>query len=195
MSSVHHSTYTLDVSALAVAWLLFVAAFVLGHLRTRRQQRSAPKAENRVHRAPSSNYGLLLQGVALMISGVGGDLREAWAPLVWLLAYGAVAFAAWALFALGRQWRIEAVVTSDHELVTSGPYAVVRHPVYLALLGMLAATLLWRCPWPVALLSVAVYLAGTEIRVRAEDTILAKAFGEEFEAYRRSTSAYLPGLR
>ncbi|MEZ5353646.1 MAG: isoprenylcysteine carboxylmethyltransferase family protein [Bryobacteraceae bacterium] len=184
------------MSALAVAWLLFFLAFVAGHLRVRKQRRSAPTKEDRVLRAPASNYGLLLQGVALSLAAAfHTHPRPSWAPAVWILAYGSVAFGAWALLTLGRHWRIQAVVTADHELITAGPYALVRHPVYLALFGMLAATLLARAPWPAALVSIVIYLAGTEIRVRAEDGILARTFGQAFESYRRSTAAYLPWLR
>jgi protein-S-isoprenylcysteine O-methyltransferase Ste14 len=184
------------VSGLAFAWLLFVAAFAAGHLRVKSQRGGGAPPEQRVLRDNRSNYGLVLQGVALLVALFwGGFRREEWWLAVWVLAYGSVVLGAASLWALGRQWRVQAVVTADHELVTSGPYRVVRHPVYLALLGMLVATLLWRSPWEAALISVAIYVAGTEIRVRAEDGILSQAFGAKFESYRRSTAAYLPGLR
>ncbi|MEZ5403065.1 MAG: isoprenylcysteine carboxylmethyltransferase family protein [Bryobacteraceae bacterium] len=184
------------MSALAFAWILFVTVFVLGHLRVRGQRGGGPPKENRVRKDSRSNAGLLLQAAALTIA-LAFELprRVEWAPAVWILAFGSVALAAWSLWALGRQWRIQAVITDDHELITTGPYRFVRHPVYLALLGMMAATSLWRGPLLPSLLSIAVYVAGTEVRVRAEDGILAQAFGEKFEAWRRRTPAYLPGIR
>jgi protein-S-isoprenylcysteine O-methyltransferase Ste14 len=45
------------------------------------------------------------------------------------------------------------------------------------------------------LLSIALYIAGTEIRIHAEEGLLRARFGEKFEAYRRSVPAYLPFLR
>jgi protein-S-isoprenylcysteine O-methyltransferase Ste14 len=44
-------------------------------------------------------------------------------------------------------------------------------------------------------IATAVFLVGTEIRVRAEDRLLERQFGEQFRRYRRSTSAYIPLLR
>jgi len=96
---------------------------------------------------------------------------------------------------LGRQFRINAGLYHDHELVRTGPYAVVRHPIYASMLLMLVATaaLLTRWGWGAA--SIAAFLAGTEIRVRAEDRLLASRFGERFAAYRSQVAAYVPFVR
>jgi len=68
--------------------------------------------------------------------------------------------------------------------------------VYLAFLGMVAATALVRGhPWS-SLAAVLVFIAGTEIRVRAEERLLAATFQDSFAAYiARTRSSYLPGLR
>ena len=113
-------------------------------------------------------------------------------------------------------------VTEDHRLVTSGPYALMRHPIFTALLLLLISTasllskrattrgrgsvfsVKARRPRPpVALLSewwgilgaLALYLYGTEIRVRAEDGLLLRRFGSSFQEYRDNVPAYLPFLR
>lgn len=93
---------------------------------------------------------------------------------------------------LGKQWRILAGLYSDHELVRTGPYSIVRHPVYLGMLGMFLAGGLMETPWPAFLLALAVFIAGTEIRVRIEDDLLARRFGAEWRAWRAKTPAYLP---
>jgi protein-S-isoprenylcysteine O-methyltransferase Ste14 len=96
---------------------------------------------------------------------------------------------------LGRQFRIAAGLYADHELVRTGPYAVVRHPIYASMLLMLVATaaLLTRWEWSVA--AVVLFLIGTEIRVRTEDRLLASRFGGRFTAYRREVAAYIPFVR
>jgi len=96
---------------------------------------------------------------------------------------------------LGRQFRVNAGLYEDHELVTTGPYAVVRHPIYASLLAILAATLFLLTPWEWAILSLTLFIAGTEIRVHTEDNLLASRFGERFAAYRKQVPAYLPFVR
>ena len=107
-----------------------------------------------------------------------------------------IAFLRSALKHLGRQWRVQAVITDDHELITTGPFQLVRHPVYLAFAGMLLATIVTR-GWPLAgVLAMAAFAAGTEIRVQAEERLLFETFGERFVVYRARTRwAYLPGIR
>ena len=96
---------------------------------------------------------------------------------------------------LGRQFRIQAGLYVDHELVRTGPYAVVRHPIYASLLAMLLCTLLLLTPWPWALVSVAIFVTGTEVRVHTEDRLLESRFGQAFRDYRRRVPAYVPFVR
>jgi protein-S-isoprenylcysteine O-methyltransferase Ste14 len=96
---------------------------------------------------------------------------------------------------LGRQFRFRAGLYEDHELVRSGPYAVVRHPIYASILAMLLSTLLLLTPWRWIVVSLALFVAGTEIRVHVEDNLLASRFGEDFEDYRRQVRAYVPLVR
>ncbi len=82
------------------------------------------------------------------------------------------------------------------ELVMQGPYSVVRHPLYLSIYGMLAATTLLMASPSAFVLATAIYLAGTELRVAAEETELEQRFSEAFRDYRRRVPAkYLPPVR
>jgi protein-S-isoprenylcysteine O-methyltransferase Ste14 len=96
---------------------------------------------------------------------------------------------------LGRQFRIRAGLYEDHKLVRSGPYAVVRHPIFASLLSALLCTLLLLTPWQWCVVSLALFVAGTEIRIRTEEHLLASRFPDEFRDYRHSVPAYLPFLR
>jgi protein-S-isoprenylcysteine O-methyltransferase Ste14 len=94
--------------------------------------------------------------------------------------------------ALGRLWRIEAGLSADHELVQTGVYRLVRHPIYTSMLLVVAATCLILSPLYLLPVSMLLYVVGTEIRVRAEEALLAERFGAAFQAYRNRVPAYLP---
>lgn len=94
--------------------------------------------------------------------------------------------------ALGRQWRFDAGLNRDHQLVQSGAYRVVRHPIYTSMLCMLVGTGLLVARLALLAIAIAFFIAGTEIRVRIEDRLLAGRFGAAFDDYRRRVHAYLP---
>jgi protein-S-isoprenylcysteine O-methyltransferase Ste14 len=96
---------------------------------------------------------------------------------------------------LGRFLRFEAALDTDHQLVRNGPYRIVRHPIYASMLCMflgMAAMAATPLSFAVALV---LFLAGTEVRVRVEDRLLADHFGDQFREYQRTTRAYIPLLR
>jgi len=146
---------------------------------------------------PKARWGIALQIVAFLLVSIllfkpkpDGTLIAAILilPLSVLLGWRAVVH-------LGKQWRIQAGLYSDHELVRTGPYKVVRHPIYVALLGMLIGTGLVVSWWPIVILAGALFISGMEIRIRAEDELLADRFGEAFQNYRTTVAAYIPFLR
>ena len=96
---------------------------------------------------------------------------------------------------LGRQFRVQAGLYADHELVNTGPYALVRHPIFASLLAILLSTLLLLTPWEWMAVSLALFLVGTELRIHTEDSLLAARFGEAFEEYRKNVKAYIPFVR
>lgn len=145
-----------------------------------------------------TRVGLLLEGIAIFLAFA---FRIPEAPGIFrvlpAVALGvAAAFLSWnAVAHLGKQFRVHAGLYVDHELVQSGAYSIVRHPIYTSLLAMLLCSLLILTPWEWALLSVAIFVVGTEIRVRCEDQLLEARFGEDFHKYRGLVRAYVPFVR
>lgn len=190
---------TIAIWWLTVSWIVFSGLLLWNHLRVRRERRRSGIAEEQPSiRDPRSMRGLALEGASFVVAFA--FQRSAPAP-AWMagasMAFGLVGpvllFAA--LRHLGLEWRIKAIVTERHELITSGPYAKLRHPVFTALLCLLLSTaLLITDPWA-ALAAVAICLYGTEIRVRAEDGLLERRFGARFLDYKSRVRAYLPFAR
>ncbi len=96
-----------------------------------------------------------------------------------------------ALRALGKQYSGYVTLQEDHQLVQTGIYGVIRHPIYLrAILVMLGLPLVFRS-W-LALPALALGAVFAAARIRQEEKLLAEQFGAEFEAYRRRTWRLLP---
>jgi len=144
-----------------------------------------------------TRIGLLLETAAYFLAaGLRVPDPGPWRLLAVALAAPLGVVVMWTAVAhLGRQFRINAGLYEDHELVRTGPYAIVRHPIYASMLLMLFATamLVTRPLWMAA--AFALFIAGTEIRVHTEDGLLAARFGEQFYAYRRKVAAYIPFAR
>jgi protein-S-isoprenylcysteine O-methyltransferase Ste14 len=110
-------------------------------------------------------------GVLLMVLGLG--------------------FAVWARFVLGRNWSGIVTVKEDHTLITRGPYAWVRHPIYtgilLALLGT-AVTL----GTVLNFVEVPVIAFALWLKLRTEEKFMLETFGEQYSAYGRRVKALIP---
>jgi len=149
--------------------------------------------------------------LALMAAVVGFVLPIGWATTGWpafadipgmsaALLPGSLIMAAalWLFYRahhdLGRNWSATLQIVAAQQLVTSGVYRVVRHPMYLALmlygLGQAAVVPNW--------LAGPACLAGTSalfaLRVRAEEQMMRDRFGAEFERYAARTARIVPGI-
>ena len=90
--------------------------------------------------------------------------------------------------------RVDAALGAEHQLIRSGPYGLVRNPIYTSMLLVLCATAVVITPWQLFAASLVLFVVGTEIRVRTEERLLAARFGEEFQSYKQRVSAYVPFL-
>jgi hypothetical protein len=191
------------LAALAVvcAWMLFGGALFAARIRQRRAGGGAT-----ARRDLASWAGMALQGVGFGIvwganrshdtfwpnMGLGG--MTALAFLTITLAFGSAILGLLAVRELGKQWSLTARVLAAHELVQTGPFGQVRHPIYSALLGLLLATgLALSTAWLTALAAL-VYLAGTYWRALREEALLRAHFGAAYEDYARRVPRLLPRL-
>ena len=175
---------------LAAGFLFWVAPFFLAQ---RRRLKTAVTLDRR------ARWGILLQGIsyAVLLQGNSWLRRpQDWRVLLSILFFALAGTLSWtSVRALGRQWRVDAGLNADHQLVRSGPYRLARHPIYTSMLCLLLGVGWMISPWPLLVLSMLLFLMGTEIRVHIEDTLLASRFDGEFQAYRRTVPAYIPFTR
>jgi protein-S-isoprenylcysteine O-methyltransferase Ste14 len=194
---------TLDSGTLSTAGRFGIIAGWLGFVGGVWLRRRPPAAGDRA-RDRGSLVGILIQAIGFAM--VWGPRRSDGTPIVpmslvtWLiltvLAIALALASAWlgvsAIRTLGKQWSLQARITTDHQLITSGPYRFVRHPIYTAMFGLLLATGLTfsRPVWLAA--GILAFLAGTALRVRSEERLLRATFGETYEVYARQVPAVLP---
>ena len=101
--------------------------------------------------------------------------------------------AIWSRRHLGSNWAGEVRIAAGHQLIQSGPYRVIRHPIYTALLGMYSGTALVSGEIHAVLAVLLIALAYWR-KLRLEEIALASAFGPSFAEYRRHTWALIPYL-
>lgn len=107
-----------------------------------------------------------------------------------IIATVGAAFAFAARAAIGRNWATPATRRTDTELVTTGPYRLVRHPIYSGVLLMMIGTAVGTVPlwWFAALIAGAYFVYAA----RREEQILVDRFPEAYPAYRARTKMLLP---
>lgn len=164
---------------------------------------SRSRSESGGKRDRRSQAGIIIQSVGIGLAGFGpvklllpslSLASIAGTASVLLLMGGAVILFAASSRELGRNWSLVARMRSDHDLIRTGPYARVRHPIYLGMLLFLLAMTVGLGHWGQLLVALPVFFIGTAIRTRLEDGLLEQKFGEKFLEYRRSTPALIPRL-
>jgi protein-S-isoprenylcysteine O-methyltransferase Ste14 len=190
---------TLAFGVVMASWFMFAAVFLVF------LNQKPPSAPDR-KRERTSIVGIALQGVgyALVwsihrppftpIGSLGKLFEIVMAIVTMVVAVGSVWFISAAVRTLGKQWSLAARVLEGHNLITTGPYSVVRNPIYAGMFGMLLATGLAISHWIGLLIAVIVFAIGTVVRVRSEEKLLREAFGEKFEVYTRRVPAVVPLL-
>ena len=147
--------------------------------------------------------------VVMSIVVGGGVIAACILPLVWtsatipslrpqvtLVGIGVIILGAllrwWSIFALGRYFTFEVAVRSTQSVVQSGPYRVVRHPSYTAILIMLLGVGIVLLNWASIVVLLVTGLIGLGYRVRVEERALVDALGQPYVDYMRHTKRFIP---
>ncbi len=119
-----------------------------------------------------------------------GNIRAMQILGTFLTALG-LGFCLWARIYLGRNWSGAVRISEGHELIRSGPYARIRHPIYsgllLAILGTAVVVGRWR-----GIAAFMVATVGFAYKAKREELLLAQEFGSAFEEHRRRTGFFIP---
>ena len=175
-------------------WLLFGAYWLIGALRRKRTKQRETVLQRLGYMLPLVAAFYLLSQPGAHYGWLGArfipySAMEEWIGV--LLTAAGVGVAFWARWHLGANWSGTVTLKEGHELIRSGPYRTIRHPIYtgilLALLGTAVALGEVR-----GLLAVGIAWVSFYIKARREESFLEQEFGPGFTEHLRRTGMFLP---
>lgn len=189
-------THSNTVAAIGYTWEALGLVWLAGLAFTKRTVRRQATAPRLFHLA------MALTGFSLLASSwfENSWLATRFLPPSSAIALAGVAitmagcgFAIWARLTLGRNWSGQATVKAGHELVTRGPYALARHPIYTGLVTAAIGTAIaegeLRC-----ILGILLVVLAFVIKMSQEEKLMTQTFPEAYPRYRQRVKALIPGV-
>jgi protein-S-isoprenylcysteine O-methyltransferase Ste14 len=178
-------------------WIAFGVVWMVWAIRTKPTQ---------MREGVSSRLTYSVLTVAAFYSMFSGDVPRDWlrirlfAANPWTAVLGVaitaagLGFAVWARAYIGTNWSSSVTVKVGHQLIRTGPYRWVRHPIYSGMILAMLGTALERRQVR-GVIAVVLLYAGFKIKSKIEERTMTNTFGAEYADYSRSTGAIVPKLR
>lgn len=191
----NHFDYNIEFNRITPAlllWALFSIYWTVASKNSAKSQSSESRASTAFHQI-ILNAALLLLFIPL--PGLSGWYLPQ--RFHFLLAVGVIVqiggflLAVWARRNLGANWAAEVRIGEGHELVRTGPYRTLRHPIYTAMLVMFAGTAISSSQYH-ALAGVAILVMAYLRKTRLEENLLRTTFGAEWDRYQQETWRLVP---
>ena len=175
-------------------WLLFIVYW------SARAKNAAPTSSSE-STASRQLHQLLMYGALLLAFLPVPGLRRRWLPISpWIgvtiglaIQTSSALLAIWARRHLGRNWSGAITAKVDHQLIRTGPYRLVRHPIYSGMLGMFLGTAVVSGELH-GLLALLIIAVAYWRKIRLEELHLRGYFGTNYDDYRKKSWALVPGL-
>lgn len=182
---------SIRIAVLLAAHLIFLSAAALRILRGQRAHQLVAEAPLWVQYYPPLVW---LPFLVAYLQPFPVELDQSIRLAGIAIAVASAAFAAWAMWSLGRSYGIRMDVFEGHTLKTDGPYAFVRHPMYLGIvLFHIGASLALQSPLLLAATALFV-VPFTAVRIVGEEKLLRHAFGERYLRYAERVPALIPSI-
>jgi protein-S-isoprenylcysteine O-methyltransferase Ste14 len=176
------------------SWLLFGGYWLFAALGAKKPVKTEGVGERFTHIFLMTVGFFMLYGDTFRFGALNHRFLPGESWIAWVGAVPTavgVLFAIWARYTIGKEWSGEVQIKENHQLIRSGPYAHIRHPIYtgmlLALIGTAVAVGEYR-----AILGVVLLLIGFVRKAKKEEIFLASEFGPAFDDHRRHTGFFLP---
>ena len=173
---------------IGVGWVVFWAYWLVMAFTAKAEQ-------SRWTQFAGVRVGIILVILLLIrlrvLKGPGAAKGNQWLPGIGLaICVLGLALAVWARVYLGRNWGMPMSQRADPELVTTGPYGRVRHPIYSGIiLGMVGTAIAVSPYWLIAVAILSAYFLFSAV---IEEHTMAKLFPAAYPPYKRATKMLIP---
>jgi protein-S-isoprenylcysteine O-methyltransferase Ste14 len=181
---------------LEIIWIVWLASWIAASFWSDRARARAATLETWGYRAPMIAGGILLVPLAGPLLGEKPlwDVNDAGMYALAALMLAGLALTWWARIYLGAMWSSVITRKEDHKIIDTGPYALVRHPIYTGLIIALVATAAAEARLT-ALIGAALIIVGVWLKARTEERFLLSELGPEgYDAYCRRVPMLIPFL-
>jgi len=179
-----------------VVWIVFLLYWQIKAVGTKTTQRLEPVA-SRILRALTFLVAIILLSTTriplpwLYLHLWPGGLWPSWLGATVMVA--GLLFAVWAREHLGSNWSRSVTIKQGHELITTGPYSVVRHPIYTGILVGFLGTAIALSQVRGFIVFILIFLV-LWLKLRMEEQWMRSQFGETYTTYAHQTAALVPYL-
>lgn len=180
----------LYVEISAALWLVWVISWKAASFWRAKPTAQVPPNAYRLH------FAVAVSGFLLVFGVVPWQFPRLWplGPLLgWsmvALTFAGLAFTWWARLEMGRLWNGGVSRTAEHRVIESGPFALVRHPIYTGMIAGVTAVAVLQAR-PIALLGAALFALGFTLKARLEERFLEREL-PEYAAYRKRVRMIVP---
>lgn len=157
------------------------------------RRRNTPRVKTRFRNASTVGATVILIPVTLWFGYANIGRLADWAYyLGFLLSVLGNGLYFWGYQTLGRNFSLEVVIYQDHQLVETGPYRFIRHPMYTALLLASVGLGLMAQSWTAVIVIIVIDAIAVWYRVRVEEKALLSEFGDQYRSYAKRVKRLIP---
>ena len=181
-------------AVLAALWLAWFAFWLISARNVKAARRTESAGSRALHLVPMLLTALLMISRRIPIEWLNLRFLPA---MIFIQALGLLAvasglgFAVWARVHLGRNWSGQITLKRNHELIRSGPYGLVRHPIYSGMVAAMLGSAIVIGEWR-GLAALACFALAVLRRITVEERWLAETFPDDYASYRREVPALIP---
>ena len=175
-------------------WVIFLIYWIIGAFKTRDTRRKESSISRlSILLVEIAGY-LLIFNDALSLGLLGRHVLPRTALLATVgvvMTWWGIALAIWARYHLAEYWSARITIKEDHQLIRTGPYRRLRHPIYSGLIMAAVGSALLSDRWR-GVVGVCLVVAGYAIKARKEEAMRGEQFGEAFREHRKHTGFLFP---